>query len=123
MGSDPFTPKSRGPTRTVGSLVILVDGHAAAYLRRGERELLLLGAANEPSRSTMTREAARALVRMSRSRGEGRQGLLIADIDGVAATTHPAARLFVDTGFVASAMGLQLRPERRTPNSEHAHES
>jgi hypothetical protein len=103
----------------VGSLVILVDGFAAAYLRRGERELLLLGAAIEPSRSTMTREAARALAQMSRSREEGRQGLLIADIDGVAATTHPAARLFLDAGFVASAMGLQLRPEHRTTNAEH----
>jgi ATP-dependent Lhr-like helicase len=119
QGSDPFTPKGRGPTRTVGSLVILVDGFAAAYLRRGERELLLLGAAIEPSRSTMTREAARALAQMSRSREEGRQGLLIADIDGVAATTHPAARLFLDAGFVASAMGLQLRPEHRTTNAEH----
>jgi ATP-dependent Lhr-like helicase len=122
QGSDPFTPKGRGPTRTVGSLVILVDGHAAAYLRRGERELLLLGAATEPSRSTMTRETARALVRMSRSRDEGRQGLLIADIDGVAATTHPAARLFVDAGFGASAMGLQLRPVPRPSNSEHERE-
>jgi ATP-dependent Lhr-like helicase len=114
--------EGRGPTRTVGSLVILVDGHAAAYMRRGERELLLLGAATEPSRSTMTREAARALARMSRSRDEGRQGLLIADIDGVAATTHPAARLFVDAGFVASAMGLQLRPVPRRSNSEHERE-
>ncbi|HET9360552.1 MAG TPA: hypothetical protein VFO58_12440, partial [Vicinamibacterales bacterium] len=115
-GAKGVTPKGRGPTRTVGSMVILVDGHAAAYLRRGERELLLLGAATEPSRSTMTRETARALVRMSRSRDEGRQGLLIADIDGVAATTHPAARLFLDAGFVASAMGLQLRPGEKRVN-------
>jgi len=103
----------RGPTRTVGSLVVLVDGLAAAYLRRGERELLLLGSANEPARSNMTRDVARALVRMSGAREHGRQGLLLADIDRVSATAHPAARLFIEAGFVATAMGLQLRPKPR----------
>jgi len=100
----------RGPTRTVGSLVILVDGFAAGYLRRGERELLLLASATEPTRSNMTREVARALVRMSASREDGRRGLLVADIDGLPATAHSAARLFIDEGFAATAMGLQLRP-------------
>jgi ATP-dependent Lhr-like helicase len=98
----------RGPTRTVGALVILVDGFAAAYLRRGEREILLLTTDQEPLRSRMIRETARALVGL-------RRGMLLAEINGAPAATHPAARLFVDEGFAITALGLQLRPERLRP--------
>src|SRR5947207_2125164 len=56
----PDAPASgRGPTRTAGALVILVDGRAAAYLRRGERELLLFLPHAEPLRSRIGRQAAR----------------------------------------------------------------
>jgi len=100
----------RGPTRSVGALVILVDGAAAGYLRRGERELLLFLADAEPQRSRTGRAVARALIDLSRGREPGRRGLLIAEINGVTATTHPAARLFVDEGFAIGAAGLQVRP-------------
>jgi ATP-dependent Lhr-like helicase len=102
----------RGPTRTAGSLVVLVDGYAAAYLRRGERELLLLMPPAEPTRSRATHAVARALVRMSATRGEGQRGMLVQEIDGVPASAHPAARLFIDAGFMSTAMGLQLRHAR-----------
>jgi ATP-dependent Lhr-like helicase len=95
----------RGPTRTVGALAILVDGAAAAYLRRGERELLLFVPDVEPRRSRATREVARMLRHLS-----ARRGMLIAEINGGPAHTHAAARLFVDEGFVATALGLQARP-------------
>jgi hypothetical protein len=36
--------------------------------------------------------------------------MLIAEVNGVAAEKHPAARLFVESGFVATALGLQARP-------------
>ena len=97
-----------GPTRTAGARVILVDGALAGYLRRGERELLLFAPAAEPRRSQMMREIARALRDLAR-----RRGMLLAEIDGGDATTHPAATIFVEEGFVRSAMGLQLRPEAR----------
>jgi ATP-dependent Lhr-like helicase len=99
----------RGPTRTAGALAVLVDGRAAGYLRRGERELLLLVPGDEPARSRASREVAAALARRSAAREEGRRGMLVAEIDGLAATTHPAAGLFIDAGFLATAMGLQLR--------------
>jgi ATP-dependent Lhr-like helicase len=102
----------RGPTRTAGALVILVDGYAGAYLRRGERELLLLMPSAEPTRSHATHAVARALVQLSASREEGRRGMLLADIDGLPASAHPAARIFVKEGFLATAMGLQLKPPR-----------
>jgi ATP-dependent Lhr-like helicase len=103
----------RGPTRTAGALVVLVDGYAGGYLRRGERELLLFMPSAEPARSRATHAVARALARMSVAREEGRRGMLLADIDGVPATGHPAARLFVEAGFIPTAMGLQLRPPAR----------
>jgi ATP-dependent helicase Lhr and Lhr-like helicase len=100
------------PTRTAGALVILVDGYAGGYLRRSERELLIFAPSTEPTRSHMTRAVAGALARLSASREEGRRGMLIADIDGSPATTHPAAPLFIAAGFIPTAMGLQLRPVR-----------
>jgi ATP-dependent Lhr-like helicase len=111
--ADP-TAASRGPTRAAGALVVLVDGHAAAYLRRGERELLLFLPESEPSRSRVGREAARMLLHLAATR-EGRRGMLIAEINGVPAPTHPAAHLFVEEGFAATAMGLQARTERLRP--------
>src|SRR6185503_19676639 len=39
--SNPTDGDGHGPTRSVGARVVLVDGSAAGYLRRGERELLL----------------------------------------------------------------------------------
>jgi ATP-dependent Lhr-like helicase len=108
--SDATSDGGRGPTRSVGALVVLVDGAASAYLRRGERELLLFLPEAEPQRSRVGRAVARALLDLSRSREPGRRGLLISDINGVAATTHPATRRFVEEGFVIGAMGLQVRP-------------
>jgi ATP-dependent helicase Lhr and Lhr-like helicase len=103
----------RGPTRTAGALVVLVDGYAGGYLRRGERELQLFMSSDEPARSRATQAVARALVQMSASREEGRRGMLLAEVDGVPATIHPAVRLFVAAGFIPTAMGLQLRPPIR----------
>jgi len=118
-GSPPRTTSDggRGPTRTAGALVILVDGYAGAYLRRGERELLLVMPAAEPNRSHATHAVARALVQLSASREEGRRGLLLADIDGMPASIHPAARIFVKEGFLTTAMGLQLRHVSRDSGS------
>jgi ATP-dependent Lhr-like helicase len=102
-----------GATRTVGSLVILVDGFAAAYLRRGERELLVFAPDTEPQRSRMVRSAARMLMHLAASKEEGRRGMLIADINGEAAPGHATAGIFVEEGFAATAMGLQARVQAR----------
>jgi len=99
----------RGATRSAGARVILVDGLAAGYLRRGERDLLLAAPEAEPRRSRAIREVARALLELAIAREPGRQGLLIGEINGVAAATHPAAHLFVLEGFAITAMGLQTR--------------
>jgi len=40
----------------------------------------------------------------------------LAEINGVPAPTHIAARLFTDEGFASTAMGLQARTERLRPH-------
>jgi ATP-dependent Lhr-like helicase len=94
-----------GATRIAGALVVLVDGFLTAYVRRGERELLLFAPEDEPQRSRLTRAAARALAALSAPRG-----MFLSEIDGAPATTHRAAPLFVEAGFSITAMGLQRRP-------------
>jgi ATP-dependent helicase Lhr and Lhr-like helicase len=96
-------------TRSVGARVILVNGALAAYLRRGERELLLLLPEAEPQRSQFAREVARMLLHLALAREESRRGMLLAEINGESAMAHPASRVFIEEGFIATAMGLQAR--------------
>jgi ATP-dependent Lhr-like helicase len=107
-GPDAAAPL-RGPTRSAGARVVIVDGQAAAYLRRGERDLFLFLPEAEPRRSQVGREVARRLLQLAGAREEGRRGMLIAQINGTPATAHPSARLFIEEGFAATALGLQAR--------------
>src|SRR5262249_50238537 len=52
------TTAGRGPTRTVGATVILVNGLLAAYLARGDRQLLVWLPDSEPERSKTARAIA-----------------------------------------------------------------
>jgi ATP-dependent Lhr-like helicase len=97
----------RGPTRSVGATVILIDGALAAYLARGDRVLVLFLPEAEPQRSKVGRAVARALIERARSGIEAPRGMLIEEVDGQPATLHPAAPYFVEAGFVRGAMGLQ----------------
>jgi len=103
----------RGATRTVGALVVLVDGLAAGYLRRGERDLLVALPEAEPARTRVAQALARALIQLALSRVEGQRGLFLETINGVRAGLHPAARWFVAEGFVVGADGLQYRAPRQ----------
>ena len=106
--------RSRGPTRSAGARVILVDGFAAAFLRRNEHELLLFSPDEEPRRSQMTQEVARILRQLGTALG----GLLIERINGQPAVDHPASTSFVESGFGRTAMGLQLRSGARGASSD-----
>ena len=94
------TDGGRGPTRTVGSLVVLINGALAAYISRGARQLHVFLPEDEPGRSTVARALAGRLAGL---------GLLIAEINGVAADEHLLARFLVDAGFSPSAMGFHVR--------------
>ncbi len=103
----------RGPTRSVGPLVILVNGALGAYLRKGYRDLLVWIPEHEPARSRTGLAIAQELRALAQRAEEGQRGLLIADINGEPAVDSPAARFLIEVGFAPSAMGLQLRIPRR----------
>jgi ATP-dependent Lhr-like helicase len=97
----------RGPTRTVGASVILVNGAAAAWLARGGRQLAVYLPDDEPRRSIVAREIAASLA----SPGWP-GGLLVSEINGRPAAEHPLAAFLVEAGFSSSAMGFNVRRSR-----------
>ena len=97
----------RAPTRTVGALVVLVNGALAAYLPRGARQIVVWLPEDEPDRSASARALAGALAQLARD--EARGGLLVSDINGRNPADHPLTQYLVEAGFHPSAMGLQMR--------------
>jgi ATP-dependent Lhr-like helicase len=97
----------RGPTRSVGATVILVNGALAAYLVRGDRQLLTFLPEAEPDRSRTGRAVARVLIDRARTGGDAPRGMLIEEIDGTPPSRHPMAPFLAEAGFVAGAMGFQ----------------
>jgi ATP-dependent Lhr-like helicase len=113
----PAAKAGRAPTRSVGATVILVDGALAAYLARGDRQLVTFLPADEPDRSKAARAVAHALI--DRARGatpgdgesEGPRGMLIEEIDGVPPAVHALSPYLIEAGFAGGAMGM--RPNLR----------
>jgi ATP-dependent Lhr-like helicase len=96
----------RQPTRTVGALVVLVNGAFAAYVPRGARELVTNLPDDEPARSTTGRALARALASLAR---DEHRGLFIAEINGRDPGLNPLAPFLIEAGFHPSPMGFQMR--------------
>ncbi len=92
--------RGRTPTRSAGSLVVIVNGALAAYISRGARQLLAFLPEDEPARSATARAVATTLARL---------GLLVFEINGLPASEHPLAAYLVEAGFSPSAMGFQIR--------------
>jgi ATP-dependent Lhr-like helicase len=114
----------RGPTRSVGATVVLVNGSLAAYLARGDRQLVTYLPESEPERSKTARAVARVLIDRARTGGESPRGMLIEEIDGVPSATHPIAKLLTEAGFVSGALGLQARLDRVSrPSPVVSHQS
>ncbi len=110
-------PGGRGPTRSVGAAVILVDGALAGYLSRGDRQLLSALPEAEPERSRTARALARALAERAASGVDGPRGMLLEEIDGAPAGSHPLARYLLDAGFVPAAMGALRSTQQPTSDS------
>jgi ATP-dependent Lhr-like helicase len=100
-------------TRSVGARVILCDGALVAYLRRGNANVQVFLPEDEPGRGNVARALAEFLV--ARVRGDredddaGRAGMLIATVNGLAVAESELARALLDAGFVAGAMGFNVR--------------
>ncbi len=102
--------RGRGPTRTVGATVVLVNGALAAYLARGDRQLTTFIPDAEPDRSKSARAVARVLIDRARTAAVGSdspRGMLIEEIDGISPVLHPLTAFLIEAGFIAGAMGLQ----------------
>ncbi|MEN3338867.1 MAG: ATP-dependent helicase Lhr and Lhr-like helicase, partial [Acidobacteriota bacterium] len=112
--ADGDTAAGRGPTRTVGALVVLVNGSLASYISRGARQLTVYLPDDEPARTVVGRALAAKLAQFARPEGGG-AGLLVAEINGLPAADHPFAVFLIDAGFSPSGMGFQLR--RQVPPS------
>ena len=97
----------RGPTRSVGATVILVNGALAAYLVRGDRQLLTFLPEAEPDRSE-NRPCRRAGAHRSRAHRRRRAARHAhrRDRRGAAAAASAGA-VSGGVGFVAGAMGFQ----------------
>jgi ATP-dependent Lhr-like helicase len=109
---------TRGATRTAGSRVVIVNGRMAAWISRGDRQLIVCLPDDEPERSRIGRALARELVAIAQRAPEGRRGWLIEDINGKQPVQHPASQFLIEAGFAATAMGLQLRVARRRAGAE-----
>jgi ATP-dependent Lhr-like helicase len=100
-------------TRSVGARVVLCDGALVAYLRRGNPNAQVFLPEEEPGRGKVARALAEFLVaRVREDREEdaaGRAGMLIATVNGVAVAQSAMARALLDAGFVAVAMGFNIR--------------
>ena len=92
---------------------MLVDGMLAAYLARGDRQLLTWLPESEPQRSRAGRAIARVLIDRARSGVDGPRGMLIEEIDGAPPATHPMAPWLIEAGFIAGALGFQATSESR----------
>jgi ATP-dependent Lhr-like helicase len=97
----------RSPTRSVGATVVIVNGALAAYVARGDRQLVTFLPDAEPDRSKVGRAIARVLIDRAREGGDTPRGMLIEDIDGAPPPSHPLSPMLMEAGFVAGAMGLQ----------------
>ena len=101
-GALPWPESAGRPARAAGSLVMVVDGEAAAYLDRGGRGLLTFPAAAEDDRWI---DALAAIVKDGRARS-----LELQKIDGEPAIPSALAPRLRAVGFVDGYRGLVLRP-------------
>jgi ATP-dependent helicase Lhr and Lhr-like helicase len=97
----------RGPTRSVGATVILVNGTLAAYLARGDRLLMTFLPDAEPDRSKTGRAIAHVLIARARGGVDSPRGMLLEEIDGLPPSAHALAPYLAEAGFVAGARGMQ----------------
>jgi ATP-dependent helicase Lhr and Lhr-like helicase len=98
---------SRSPSRIVGATAILTDGAIAAWLARGDRQLVTFLPEGEPERTKRARAIAQVLIDRAREGGDSPRGMLIEEIDGLPPAAHPLAPFLAAAGFVGGALGFQ----------------
>jgi ATP-dependent Lhr-like helicase len=91
-----------------GAVVVLVDGSLAAWMARGERQLLTFAnAVKGRTPAEVLREIACALAASLGARR--RRALLIGEVDGVPAVESAMADALRRAGFVPTSRGFLRR--------------
>ncbi len=113
-------------TRAGYAQVILCRGWLAAWLRRGNPNVVVFLPEDEPERSALARGLARFLAADGQEhleREDGGQGRLITTVNGVPVGEHTLAATLVEAGFVAGPLGMHLRRGARAPLRLSVHEA
>jgi ATP-dependent helicase Lhr and Lhr-like helicase len=97
-----FEGMARPPSRSAGAQVVLYNGEPVAYLARGGRQLFVNLPKDGPER-------ARVIGALLDKLASASKGLLIEEIGGVPAPSHPLERAFSQAGFASTSLGIQLR--------------
>jgi ATP-dependent Lhr-like helicase len=98
-----------GMARAAGASVVIINGALAAFLRRRNPAIRVLIPEDEPERSQFARALARKLADVAIRRQSRKSGLLIGEINGADARGHFLARFLEESGFLATALGFQMR--------------
>jgi ATP-dependent Lhr-like helicase len=93
--------------------VVIVNGRAAAWIGRGDRQMVVCIPDDEPERSRIGKAMARELVAIAHRAPEGRRGWLVEEINGKPAIEDASSPFLIEAGFASTGMGLQLRVPRR----------
>jgi ATP-dependent Lhr-like helicase len=88
----------RGPSRSIGAHLVLVNGALAAYLGRGGRQAFSFLPSDEPERSRAAKAIAAQFAQIA---ARSRSGFELEEIDGAPARTHPLSSFLVEAGFTA----------------------
>jgi ATP-dependent Lhr-like helicase len=102
---------ARGPSRTFGAQVVLLDGDAVLYLERGGKSLLPLRDP-DPAWLTPAVEALADCIRGGRTRK-----VTIERFDGESVFGSPAEAPLRDSGFFSGLRGMELRSDDARPVS------
>jgi ATP-dependent helicase Lhr and Lhr-like helicase len=95
--------------RVSGAGVIFTNGTLVAFLRRRNPSLRVFLPEEEPERTAFARQLARKLAELAIRRQTSRSGLLIGLINEAPAREHFLAAFLQESGFVATALGFQMR--------------
>ncbi len=107
----PPRPRRNTPSRTLGAVVVMVDGRPAAWVSRGGKQAVfwLDPAATDAATTQKVNEVVARLATLAQRAVESGQGFLLAEINGVDAANSPWGEVMKRAGFSASAQGFQYR--------------
>ncbi|MDP1915163.1 MAG: DEAD/DEAH box helicase [Myxococcales bacterium] len=104
----------KGPMRQAGANVVVIDGHARAWLGRGGKTAWLWVPEDDAERGRVATMAARAVMTLHERALLGGEGAMLIEINGQPAAQHELASYFRASGYSdAAGTGLHLRKQAK----------